>query len=63
MLTDLRIKNLALVNDLAIQFGPGYNSITGETHLVENYFQRRDKELTSSFLCFGTRSARSRSIV
>jgi len=39
------------------------NSITGETHLVENYFQRRDKELTSSFLCFGTRSARSRSIV
>jgi len=31
MLTDLRIRNLALVNDLAIQFGPGYNSITGET--------------------------------
>ncbi len=31
MLTDLRIKNLALVSDLAIQFGPGYNSITGET--------------------------------
>ena len=30
MLTDLRIKNLALVNDLAIQFSPGYNSITGE---------------------------------
>jgi len=31
MLTDLRIKNLALVNDLAIQLGTGYNSITGET--------------------------------
>ena len=31
MLTDLRIKNLALVNDLAIQLGSGYNSITGET--------------------------------
>ena len=31
MLTDLRIKNLALVNDLAIQLGPGYNTITGET--------------------------------
>ncbi len=31
MLTDLRIKNLALVNDLAIRLGPGYNSITGET--------------------------------
>ncbi len=31
MLTDLRIKNLALVNDLAIQLGAGYNSITGET--------------------------------
>ena len=31
MLTDLRIKNLALVNDLAVQFGSGYNSITGET--------------------------------
>ena len=31
MLFRLGIKNLALVNDLAIQFGPGYNSITGET--------------------------------
>ena len=31
MLSDLRIKNLALVNDLSIRFGPGYNSITGET--------------------------------
>jgi len=31
MLTDLRIKNLALVSDLAVQFGSGYNSITGET--------------------------------
>ena len=31
MLSDLRIKNLALVNDLSICFGPGYNSITGET--------------------------------
>ena len=33
MLTDLRIKNLALVNDLAIQLGSGYNSITGENIL------------------------------
>jgi len=31
MLTNLRIRNIALVNDLAIQFGPGYNAITGET--------------------------------
>ena len=31
MLTDLRIKNLALVDDLTIQFGPGYNAVTGET--------------------------------
>ena len=31
MLTDLRIKNLALVNDLSVRLGPGYNSITGET--------------------------------
>jgi DNA repair protein RecN (Recombination protein N) len=31
MLTDLRIKNLALVDDLAIHFGPGYNAVTGET--------------------------------
>jgi DNA repair protein RecN (Recombination protein N) len=31
MLTTLRIKNLALVNDLTIEFGPGYNVITGET--------------------------------
>ncbi len=31
MLTNIRIKNLALVDDLSIQFGPGYNAITGET--------------------------------
>ncbi|MEC9330829.1 MAG: DNA repair protein RecN [Verrucomicrobiota bacterium] len=31
MLTDLRIKNLALVDDLSIEFGPGYNAVTGET--------------------------------
>ncbi len=31
MLTTLRIKNLALVSDLAVEFQPGYNVITGET--------------------------------
>jgi len=31
MLTTLRIKNLALVTDLALQLQPGYNVITGET--------------------------------
>ncbi|HTL58648.1 MAG TPA: DNA repair protein RecN [Candidatus Limnocylindrales bacterium] len=31
MLTTLRIKNLALVADLTIELGPGYNVITGET--------------------------------
>src|SRR4051794_17345572 len=31
MLTTLRIKNLALVEDLTIEFRPGYNAITGET--------------------------------
>lgn len=31
MLTTLRIKNLALVADLTIEFQPGYNAITGET--------------------------------
>ena len=31
MLTDLRIKNLALVDDLSIEFGSGYNAVTGET--------------------------------
>lgn len=31
MLTTLRIKNLALVADLTVQFQPGYNVITGET--------------------------------
>src|ERR1043165_5327080 len=31
MLTTLRIKNLALVADLTLEFGPGYNVITGET--------------------------------
>src|SRR5262245_36849830 len=31
MLTTLRIKNLALVADLTLEFQPGYNVITGET--------------------------------
>src|SRR5256885_2703661 len=31
MLTTLRIKNLALVEDLTIELRPGYNVITGET--------------------------------
>ncbi len=31
MLTTLRIKNIALVPDLTLDFAPGYNSITGET--------------------------------
>src|SRR3954453_2686426 len=31
MLTTLRIKNLALVDDLTIEFQAGYNVITGET--------------------------------
>src|ERR1051325_6744734 len=31
MLTTLRIKNLALVEDLTVELQPGYNVITGET--------------------------------
>src|SRR5579864_5486656 len=31
MLTTLRIKNLALVDDLTLELQPGYNVITGET--------------------------------
>ena len=31
MLTTLRIKNLALVDDLTLEVRPGYNAITGET--------------------------------
>ncbi|HEY5910209.1 MAG TPA: DNA repair protein RecN [Verrucomicrobiae bacterium] len=31
MLTTIRIKNLALVTDLTLEFQPGYNVITGET--------------------------------
>lgn len=31
MLTTLRIKNLALVDDLTLELAPGYNVITGET--------------------------------
>jgi len=31
MLTTLRIKNLALVEDLTLELQPGYNAITGET--------------------------------
>ncbi|MHB0975670.1 MAG: DNA repair protein RecN [Candidatus Aquicultorales bacterium] len=31
MLVELRIKNLALIEDLTIEFGPGLNVLTGET--------------------------------
>ena len=31
MLTQLSIKNYALINDLAVEFGPGFTTITGET--------------------------------
>ncbi|MCD8534589.1 MAG: DNA repair protein RecN [Verrucomicrobia bacterium] len=31
MLTTLRIKNLALVEDLSVEFCPGFNALTGET--------------------------------
>lgn len=31
MLTSLRVKNLALVEDVRVEFGPGLNMITGET--------------------------------
>ncbi len=31
MLTTLRIKNLALVADLALELRPGFNAITGVT--------------------------------
>lgn len=31
MLTTLRIKNLALVDDLCVEFQPGFNALTGET--------------------------------
>ncbi|MCW5516540.1 DNA repair protein RecN [Muriicola sp. Z0-33] len=31
MLTQLSIKNYALINDLAVGFGPGFTTITGET--------------------------------
>ena len=31
MLTTLRIKNLALVEDLTLELAPGFNAITGET--------------------------------
>ena len=32
MLTTLRIKNLALVSDLTVEFRPGFNALTGETY-------------------------------
>ena len=31
MLESLRIRNLALVTDLTLELGPGYNAISGET--------------------------------
>lgn len=31
MLVSLRVKNLALVEDIAVEFGPGLNVVTGET--------------------------------
>jgi len=31
MLTDLSIKNLAVIEQLQVRFGPGFNVLTGET--------------------------------
>ena len=31
MIEMLRIKNLALIDDLELEFGPGLNVLTGET--------------------------------
>src|SRR5512140_2169309 len=31
MLRELRIRNLAIIDDLAVKFGPGLNVLTGET--------------------------------
>ena len=31
MLTCLRVKNLAIIDELEVDFGPGLNVVTGET--------------------------------
>ena len=41
MLTTLRIKNLALVEDLTLELQPGYNVITGETGAGKVHPDRR----------------------
>ena len=40
MLRDLQITDLALIEDLALEFGPGLNIITGETGAGKSLLQR-----------------------
>lgn len=36
MLTNLHVKNLALIDEAEVEFGPGLNILTGETREPEN---------------------------
>ena len=31
MLTELRLRNLAVIEEVTVRFGPGLNAVTGET--------------------------------
>lgn len=38
MLQSLHVKNLALIDESEVEFGPGLNILTGETVPVSRYF-------------------------
>ena len=48
MLVHLHVKNLALIEDIEVEFGPGLNILTGET--------RAGKSRMGSIACAGTAS-------
>lgn len=43
MLTNLHVKNLALIDEAEVEFGPGLNILTGETGAGKSILDRFDQ--------------------
>lgn len=41
MLTNLHVKNLALIDEAEVEFGPGLNILTGETGAGKSILDRK----------------------
>ena len=50
MLIHLHVKNLALIEDIEVEFGPGLNILTGETGAGKSILDRKSTRLNSSHL-------------